>query len=742
MRAAPTTTNYQGNLPRMKPAPLSARFRLTPLAAALLAGHLVPALAADDATATAAAATTLPTVKVEEDVDAPLKPAALASPRFTQPLIDTSQTVNVVPQALIEERAATTLRDVLRNVSGISMQAGEGGTPAGDQLSMRGFSARTDIFIDNVRDLGGYTRDPFNLDQVEVVKGPSSDYSGRGSTGGSLNLVSKAPSLEPHTRAEVTGGSDAFQRYTVDSNQPLGKPGESSSALRLNAVYHKQDVAGRDVVENERYGLAPSLAFGLGTPTETTLSLFHLAQDNVPDYGLPWVPADNVPLADFANQPAPTDFENWYGLKDRDYDITRTTFATAQVKHRLTESAQLRNVTRWGQTDRDSIITAPRFASTDSTDIRRSDEKYRDQRNQIITNVTDVTLDLKTGAIEHRLLLGVELVRETEDRYTKVVTGSDSPSTPLDNPNPDDPYLEDLQRTGAISTAESTTTAFYVSDAIQLSERWKLNGGLRWDHFEFEQRPDGTPLSQRTDAMFSYRAGLTYKPVREGSVYLGYGTSFNPTAEGLIISSSSNQPGLADLEPEENRTLELGTKWELFGDKLFLNAAIFRTEKTNARTQDPDDPGDVLVLKGEQEVQGLELGAAGNLSRDWAVFAGYTLLDSEVKESRDASEVGNELPNTPEQSFSLWTTYDLLPALRFGAGLQHVDDRYSAVNNDRTAPSYTIYEAMIRYQVMPRLSLQLNGQNLGDKQYIDYVGGGHFIPGVGRTVLLSASVEL
>lgn len=715
----------------------SPHFRHTSFALVLAATYALPlpSLGADDAPVEG---TTLPTLEVVGEMQPVLKPGSPDSMRFAEPLLDTAQTINIVPEALIEERGATTLRDVLRNVSGISMQAGEGGTPAGDQLSMRGFSARTDIFVDNVRDIGGYTRDPFNVEQIEVVKGPSSEYTGRGATGGSINLVSKRPTAEHFGSADITLGTDSFQRYSIDSNLPIGSAqGAPTSALRLNAMFHQQDVAGRDVVENKRYGVAPSLAFSLGGPTEVTLSLLHLSQDNVPDYGIPWVPETNVPLADYAGKPAPVDTSNWYGLKARDFEITRATTATVRIDQRLSDTARLRNVTRWGQTDRDSMITAPRFVSNDSTDIRRSDEKYRDQRDEIITNVTDVTLDLRTGPLSHRLLAGIEATRETEDKYTQVMTGADSPSTDLYNPNPDDPYLENYQRTGTLGTAEATTTAIYLGDSVHLGERWIVSAGVRWDHFEFELRPDAVPLTQRTDVMFSYRGGVTFKPVREGSIYLGYGSSFNPSAEDLNISTGSTQPGLADVDPEENRTLELGTKWELFDRRLFVSAALFRTEKTDARTQDPDDPNDVLVLEGEQRVQGIELSAAGNITRDWAVSAGYTFLDSEVLESKSAAEIGNELPNTPQNTFSLWTTYTLTHALTVGAGTQYVDDRYSNVNNLRTAPSYSLYDAMIRYQITTRLAVQLNGQNLTDENYIDYVGGGHVIPGVGRTVLLN-----
>ncbi|WP_299595769.1 TonB-dependent siderophore receptor [uncultured Microbulbifer sp.] len=659
-----------------------------------------------------------------------------SSVKFARPLLDTAQTVNIISEDLMQQRAATTLRDVLRNVSGISMQAGEGGAPPGDQFSIRGYSARTDIFVDNVRDFGGYTRDPFNLEQVEVVKGPSSDYSGRGSTGGSVNLVSKTASLADSTRSSILAGSDSYGRATLDVNRTLD--GIDNAAARVNVMTHQQDVAGRDGVDNSRWGVASSLAFGLETDTEVNLGLFHLSQDNTPDYGIPWVPSSNVPLADHADEAPPVDFDNWYGLKSRDYEEVDTTLGTVQLSQRLTENATLKNTTRWGVTSRDSIVTAPRFASTDSTDIRRSDDKYRDQENTIFSNVTDLSLTVNAGGPwEHRILLGTEVSLEGEKRYTKEVTGEDSPATDLYNPDPSDPYLENYVRTGTFSEGESTTLAAYLSDSVQIDEYWQINGGLRYDRFDLEYTPDGSPLLERKDSMLSYRAGVVFKPVSEGSIYLGYGTSFNPTAEGMSISTSSRSPGIADLEPEENRSIELGTKWELVEGRMLLSGALFRTDKTNARTQDPDDPNDVLVLEGEQRVQGIELGASGAVTERFSLNAGYVYLDSEVLKSKNVAEVGNELSNSPHHTFNLWANYLIGEQLQLGAGAQYVGDRYNSTTNVRQAPDYWTLEASGVYAFSNTISAQLNLQNLTGEEYIDYVGGGHFIPGLGRTALLS-----
>ena len=657
-----------------------------------------------------------------------------ASTRFTRPMLDTAQTINVIPKNLIEERSATTLRDVLRNVSGISMQAGEGGTPAGDQLSIRGHSAMTDIFVDNVRDFGGYTRDPFNLEQVEVVKGPSSDYSGRGSTGGSINLVSKAPTLENNASSNIGIGSDNYGRVSLDINRAL----QGNTAGRLNLLYHEQDTAGRDEVNTSRWGIAPSLAFGLETDTSLTLSLFHLQQDNLPDYGIPWVAANNVTLAAYADQAPPVDFSNWYGLLQRDFEEVSTTMATARIDHTINSNLSVSNIARWGITDRDSMITAPRFLT--DTAIRRSDEKYRDQEDEILSNQTNLRWDIRPGETgEQRILFGLELNKENELRYSQALTGIDSPATDLFNPTPQDAYLENYQRTGGFSKADSRSVAVYASDSIQVSEKWQINGGLRWDSFQLDYTPDGgTPLD-RTDNMLSYRAGLVYKPVREGSVYLGYGTSFNPSAETLSLTNSSRSPGLPDLDPEESRTIELGIKWELLDRRVFATAALFRTDKHNARTQDPTDPNDLLVLEGEQRVQGFELGLSGSLNDAINVSAGYTFLDTEIRDSLDITEIGKELGNSPQNSFNLWGTHDVLDNLQFGLGAQFVDDRFNSIANTRIAPSYWVYELSAAYMVNERLNFRLNIQNLTDEEYIDYVGGGHFIPGLGRVAMLNTT---
>ena len=650
------------------------------------------------------------------------------SPKFTQPLLDTPQTITVVPAELMQEQGVTTLRDALRNVPGISMQAGEGGVPAGDNLSLRGFSARTDLFVDGIRDFGGYSRDPFNLEQIEVVKGPGSTHSGRGSTGGSINLASKVARPGAASSGTLSVGDNSLIRATADINQPLGE----SSAFRINLLGHSDEVNGRDAAENQRWGVAPSVSFGLGSDTVTSISLFHLEQDNVPDYGQPWVPVTNNALPLSRNSIAPVDRSNFYGLLDRDYEKTETDMGTITVQREFNDDVSLRNATRVGRSNRDSIITAPRFASNASTTIDRT-AKTRDSEDKIAANVTDVTMHFNSGKVSHTMVAGLEIAREESINRARTATNG----TPADLVNPDfnAPYTGTITATG-LAEAEADSAAAYVFDTLELSPRWELSGGLRWDYFnvDYSNQHFDTGVVDRfssTDTKLSGRVGAVFKPRQNGSIYFGYGTSFNPSAEGLTLSETTQ-----DLDPEESRTAELGTKWNLFDEKLALTTAVFRTEKTNARVTDPVTAE--VTLSGKQRVDGFEIGLAGRITDRWTVSGGYAYLDGEVLDSPDPREDGKELGNTPRDSVSLWTTYEFTENFEAGFGTQHVGARWTNNREERQAKSNTLYDAMIGYRFTPAFAMRLNGYNLSNKAYVDRVGGGHYTPGAERTFSLSA----
>jgi len=772
----------------LRPDP-AALFRRASVATVALA-----AIFAVDAEAQTAEPTTLDPVVVQGQQNSPYVARTISRPLYTEPLRDTAQSVTVVPQAVIEQQNATTLRDVLRNVPGISMQAGEGGGgPGGDFLSIRGFNARNDVFIDGVRDFGGYSRDPFNFEQVEVIKGPSSSNTGRGSTGGSVNLVSKVAQLEnSFYRADLGIGTDDYKRFTVDVNQRLtglwkgrGAAGDAGAlttttngkgvvvpdtaavdadpyfkaSLRLNAMWTEGDVANRDNVDYKRWGIAPSLTLGFGDNARISLSYFHMEQDNTPDYGIPWVPNTQVVLPRrYWNQPSPVSYSNWYGLNGRDYEEIVTDLGTLQYEQKIGEWFQLNNTIRYGQTHRDSVTTAPRYNATitDPEDVINRQFQSRDQTDTIIAEQFSTRFSFSTWGVKHDLVTGFDLSYETAKNSLRAETPA-APRASLYNPDASQPYDTTIAYTGAVNESVTKNAGIFLGETMKFwEERIQLSGNVRWDYYESELDQKAAPAIpggarstttfDRVDKVWSYRVALAVKPVKPATIYIAYGTSFNPSAEGAV-SQSPLTAATAALEPEENETIEAGIKWDVLQERLSLTAAIFRTNKTNARTPGltPDDPP--TVLEGEQRVEGFEIGFAGNITEKWKVFGGYTYLQSEVLKSNTfttdpdtgelKSQVGNSLPQVPEHSFSLWTTYALPWQVEVGAGAYYVGSRYSSTDNLREAPDYWTFDAMISKQFGKNVKAQINVYNLADEKYIDRVGGGHFVPGAGRTAMLT-----
>ncbi|HKY03742.1 MAG TPA: TonB-dependent siderophore receptor [Blastocatellia bacterium] len=655
--------------------------------------------------------------------------STVLSPKYTEPLRDIPQTITVIPKAVIEEQGATTLRDVLRNVPGLTITAGEGGAPAGDNLTLRGFSARNDVFVDGVRDLSPQARDPFNLEQVEITKGPGSAYTGRGSTGGTINLISKSPGLGSSYGFTLNVGTDRTRRVTADVNAPLERLGLGKrTAFRINFLAHESGVAGRDVVESKRLGIAPSISFGLGTETRLTFSYFRLSQDNISDYGIPWVPATNNALAEFRDRPAPVERDTFYGLKSRDLEKLNSDLATVKLERDFGDNMTLRNQLRYGRSTRDSIATPPRFASDNSTAINREMRSWLTE-DEIWDNQTDLRLRFSTGKVENSVVAGFALSRENNQR--KVRTAPNMLTT-LHNPNPDDTFPGAITLGPIVGDITGNSIAAYAFDTMKFGRKFELSGGLRWDYFDVKGiNTTGVEIA-RIDRMLSFRAGAVYKPVRQGSVYAAYGTSHSPSLEGLSYGTANTS-----IEPEKTYTFEAGSKWDMFKERLSLSLAAFRVNKTNARTPGllPDEP--LQVLQGEQRVNGAEFSATGYITRDWSLFAAYTYLDTEIVKSNIPAEVGRELLNTPKNSLSLWTSFRFPSKLSLGGGARFVDDRFGNNINTRRVGSYWTIDAMAMYPLTSRVDLRLNLYNLNNAYYFDRLGGGHLIPGPARSANVS-----
>jgi catecholate siderophore receptor len=663
--------------------------------------------------------------------------------KLTEPLVETPQSIDTISQQELSDRGATNLNDALRNVPGVTLGSGEF-MYQGNNPSIRGFVARTDMFLDGMRDFGNYYRDPFNLEEVEVLEGPSSILFGRGSTGGVINQVSKMPQLQGVLSGTVAVGTDQTRRVTADIDRPvdgLGLP----AAFRLDIMGDQGDVAGRDGAKTERYGFAPSFALGIGTPTRLTFSYFHQTANDVPDYGIPW----------YFGSPAPVPRSNFYGFSD-DHLNTVADVGTIKFEHDLSSDWTIRDQIRDADYTRSEQITQPALPATATpatplSSIAASRKVYiGHSQEQMLQNQTDVIGKFTTGMIQHDVVAGVELAHERSD--PEFDNGGNVPSTNLLTPGEPGVFGGTVfERFHADSKANSI--GVYAEDTLKIGSHWDVMLGARWDQFNLEYRsqtysvpPAATGAitalnnQNRSDSMPSYRGAVVYKPEENGSLYVTYGTSFNPSTESLslITSGETFNVGNEFLAPEKNRSYEAGTKWDLLNKRLGLTGAVFRVEKFNARVPDPNNPG-FNILEGNQRVDGFEILADGRITANWQVSGGYDYLDSQIiKSAPGAAPVGSPLTNTPKNAFTFWSTYAWDSGFVIGGGGRYVGSRLAQNTAPLlTAPSYWSFDAMAKYLVTSNLSLQLNVYNLTNAVYYDMIHPHFVVPAAGRSAMLS-----
>jgi len=722
--------------------------------AAMSAGHLAQAAESTDEKAVS-----LGTTSINGEQEASYKTDESASKKYTAPLRETPKSVTVIPQQVISDTGATSLADALRTTPGITFGAGEGGNPAADRPIIRGFNAESDVFIDGMRDGAAQSREIFNIESVEVSKGPGSAFTGAGSTGGSLNLITKGAHLGNAYNGGYTFGSDQTQRYTADLNQQI----TDSSAFRLNLMKHDANVAGRDNVDVSRWGVAPSFAFGLGTDTRVRLDYYHLETDDMPDYGIPLTSTTGRSKY-IVDKPAHVDESNFYGLTGRDYRKSKNDSGTFRVEHDLNDNLTLSNSFRMSRSTLDYIVTNPDDSRGNvANGLLSRSAKSRNSTTSGFVNQTDLSANFDTGFINHSLVTGVEFsYQDTHNRNYNVLDANggtiaslcsaallrSGDCTNLYNPGPKDAWNGTITDSQAFTDTDTKTSAAYVFDTLKFNEQWSLNLGLRYDDYDVKSSGYATAgrgtvagnfKRENTSQLWNYQVGLVFKPLPNGSVYAAWSTSSNPSGEtsgngGLEMTAANT-----NLDPEKNRNYELGTKWDFFGDDLSLTAALFRTEKTNARITDPDNTT-FQVLDGEQRVDGFEFTYTGKITSKWKVYGGYTYMESELVKTTAAADEGNHMPNTPRNSFNLWSTYELIPKLTVGGGATFVDSRFGNEANSVEVPSYWRYDAMASYALTKNVDLQLNLQNLTDKRYYDQVFTTHYAHmAAGRTALMSAN---
>jgi catecholate siderophore receptor len=739
------------------------------------------------------------------------------SVKTTAPLLDTPQTVTVVSDQVIRKQNLQTLRDALQTIPGITFGAGEGGGGYGDSINLRGYSANNDLTIDGVRDSAQYTRtDPFNLQQIEVYNGSNSVFNGSGSVGGTINLVSKVPQADDLVIAQGSLGTDNYYRAAIDANERIS----DFAAVRLNAAYHHNDVPGRDVEKYERWGIAPSVTIGMDGPTRLTLTYVHQQDMNTPIYGVPYFKSgvNDGPLPGI-------DPSDYYGIVNLDKQETTIDRATAIFTHQYDEGVSLRHLSRWQRVAQYSQTSAPQgtFCLTSGVQPVGANGAattgiacpagvaagtyvpsgprglIRDQVNELFHHQTD--LRVVSGDPEgtrNTLVVGAAVTFEDYSITTASLPRNPNgsavtlPNLPLINPNTT--YTGPINFTvTARSRSETRNAAVYAFDTLEFG-MFELNAGIRWERAYNEFRnvalatypPGTTPLTAlqqapqvNSDNLFSYRFGAVFKPARNVSLYAAYGNAQTPGSAsvragcGVISAVGAADP--CAVAPEKARTYEIGAKADVSG--IQLAAALFRNERTNFRvpSNDPAQPAALVVLDGRARVDGFSLGASGNVTPEWTLFANYTYLDSEVLQSvsnfclvtpggagcgnsaavRDA-QAGQEVLQTPRHSGSLFTTYKLPFGLEIGYGLTYQGSfalnnqviAGGAITPQFRADDYLIHRAFLGYTITQGLTAQLNIQNLTDKIYYTGVrnnvnattgaiSGGWASPGDRRSAVLS-----
>jgi catecholate siderophore receptor len=590
-------------------------------------------------------------------------------------------------------------------------------------------------------DFGNYDRDPFNLEAVEVLKGPSSVEFGRGSSGGVVNQESKTPQLHPFIAGSAEYGTDNTERGTLDINEPI--PGVAGAAFRLNVMGNHNNVTDRDGASYERWGIAPSLAFGIGTSTRLNISYFHQSENNVPDYGIPW----------YFDTPAPVDRRNYYGF-DNDYLKTDVNVGTIKFEHDINDTFTLREQFRLADYHRSFRISQAQLpddavpgAPVDSINVERAiiDGVSTDR---LIDEDINLVSRFDMGPIKHNLVMGFEFVHQSVDPRRIEPTWAGVPDTSLVDPHNSLPF-PGYGTTGTEVNATVDTYSAYLIDTMKIGKEWTLIGSGRFDDVSSSYQESIPPTAEfyAHDPLFSWRAALVYQPRENGSIYVSSGTSVHPNIPQLSLSSEPTLP------PEtkyagigRNTEVEVGTKWDLFEKRFSMSSAVFWDQQTNPAPVDLDDPL-LETFHGRERVIGFELGVVGHLTDKWQLLFNYTYQYGKITAASDPTLIGHPVLNAPKNTVSVWTTYDLPWNFQIGAGLNAVSGRTASESPDpingelQAAPDYVILSAMVKYHLTKNIDIQANVTNLTNEYYYDGVHPGHVVPGEGRTFFVSTNFK-
>ncbi len=750
-------------------------------AASAVALASVPTTALAEDAANAAALEAAADVDERETIVVNGQNIEVGIPTVRGPVIDVPQAVSVVSPETIKEQRIVTLEQALRNVAGVTTQVGEGGVVNGDQFFIRGQAAGNDIFTDGLRDFGQFTRDAFNYEQIEVLKGSSSTALGRGVAGGAINTSSKSPRTQEAFSIDLSAGTDAYRRAAVDGNMPIA----GNSAFRINFMAHENDTPDRDVVNSRRWAFAPAVGFGIGTDTRFTAIYLHQEEDRIPDYGVPIAVTAAIGDIERPVTELGVPRSTFYGFGPSDIDSTNVDTLTLKFAHDVSEYLKFTSDTKLGSYQRflrfGSASCAAVTCTTPLLDgnpltiptVSITPRGGIDVNTRGVQNVSTLLFTKPIGGMRNELLVGWDISYQTSERVTfgngtAVVKTLFNPVNNVAGVAP-----------GTISSRRDlrgTDIAFFIDDRLWLAETLSINLGARYLNFKTRQelftaaatvcggvtQPSGPcfETARGSNNILNPKASLIWEPNNNVSAYVTYSKAAIPQAnaigngETLANLAVGNSISRANLPPEKTETYDLGVKLSLFGDRLLVQSSLFQIDRSNATESDPLSGFLQFSAEPKQRLRGFELGLSGGITPELRLSANYAFVDAEIREAftgttgtgavvLNAAVIGNQVRFVPKHAASLWTAYSAsegpLEGLELGGGFTYQSRVFLNAENTQVTPSYVSFDALLAY-TFGNFRLAVNGYNLTDKRYYSQVNGGRVVPAAGRSFVASLGI--
>ncbi|MEQ1885455.1 MAG: TonB-dependent siderophore receptor [Bryobacteraceae bacterium] len=629
-------------------------------------------------------------------------------------LRDTPQSISIVSREQIRDQMMLSIGDVVRYTPGITAVQGEGNR---DQIVIRGNSSTSDFFINGMRDDVQYYRDLYNLERVEALKGPNAMAFGRGGGGGVINRVTKEAGWMPLREITLNGGSFNSKRVASDWNFALHR----KAALRLNGMYENSGTF-RNFVDLERYGITPTATFLLTEKTKIVTTFEYFKDGRVSDRGIPSFQGRplNIPITTFYGNPADANARAAVYL------------GSVRVEHQFGR-VNLRNNTMIGDYDRGYQNYVPGAVTADQSQSALSGYNNATQRRNVF-NQTDLSASIRTGRIEHNLVGGTEFGRQSSYNFRNTAYFNNTATSILvlnSNPLTSLPVTFRQSATDANNHVAVNVAATYLQDQMKITRYLHVVAGVRFDRFalDYLNRRDGQKL-QRTDNLISPRVGVVIKPSATVSIYGNYSVTFLPSSGDQFASLTTVTQ---QVKPERFNNYEAGVKWD-FARNLALTAAVYRLDRTNTRSTDPNDPTRIIQT-GSQRTNGVELGWAGSVTRKWRVAGGYSYQDAFISSATAAATLGAQVAQVPHHTFSAWNNYQFLRRWSGGIGIIHRSDMFAGVDNAVVLPGYTRVDGALYYSLNEKIRVQVNAENLGGIQYyLNANGNNNISPGSSRAI--------